>query len=106
MTKNDLKKRYLYQNLVKTVGTEIDMRNRQQLFTILDMILNDSKISSTVTQLSSGSLAEGLVLPGSHTDIMFILEDVDVKQDVSNIENPVHLLWSLTMIILALLDSD
>lgn len=90
LTKNDLKKRYLYQNLVKTVGTEIDMRIRQQLFIILDMIRNNRKISSTVTQISSGSLAEGLVLPGSDTDIMFIIEDVDVKKDASNIENPVQ----------------
>lgn len=46
-TENDSKDRYLYELLVNTVGTEIDIRKRQQLFIIKDLITNISEVDST-----------------------------------------------------------
>ncbi|XP_076083580.1 uncharacterized protein LOC143054456, partial [Mytilus galloprovincialis] len=40
---------------------------------------------------SSGSLAEGIDLPGSDIDIMFVIKDVDVIRDVKNIKHSVQL---------------
>ncbi|VDI46759.1 Hypothetical predicted protein [Mytilus galloprovincialis] len=88
-TANDLKVRYLYMNLVKTVGSEIDIRNRQKLFIIQDMIFN-ALARKPYTEISSGSLAEGLDLPGSDIDIMSVISGVDVIQDVRNIKYPVQ----------------
>lgn len=59
----DPKEKYLYQNLVETVGTEIDIRSRQRLCIIDDMIYNSSYTCKT--RITSGSLGEGLDLPGS-----------------------------------------
>ncbi|VDI28085.1 Hypothetical predicted protein [Mytilus galloprovincialis] len=88
-TEDDLKERYLYQNLVNTVGTEIDIRKRQQLFIIQDMICN-AQAQKTHTHISSGSLAEGLDLPGSDIDIMFVINKVDVIRDLRNMRHPVQ----------------
>ncbi|XP_071142284.1 uncharacterized protein [Mytilus edulis] len=88
-TADDLKVRYLYENLVKTVGTEIDIRKRQQLFIIQDIIYNASP-DKALTQISSGSLAEGFDLRGSDIDLMFVIYNVDVIQDVRNIRHPVQ----------------
>ncbi|CAC5426016.1 unnamed protein product [Mytilus coruscus] len=85
---NDQRQKYLYEHLVKTVGTEIDIRKRQRLFIIQDLIRN--VLSTDYTQISSGSLAEGLDLPGSDLDIMFVIHDVDVIHNVSNIKQPIH----------------
>ncbi|XP_052085883.1 uncharacterized protein LOC127723344 [Mytilus californianus] len=87
-TGNDLKQRDLYKHLVNTVGTEIDIRKRQQLFIIHDKIFNISR--SDLTEISSGSLAEGLDLPGSDIDLMYVIKHVDVVQDVKNIIHPVQ----------------
>ncbi|VDI24636.1 Hypothetical predicted protein [Mytilus galloprovincialis] len=76
-------------NLVKTVGTEIDIRNRQQLFNIQDSIAN-AQAQKPFTQISSGSLAEGIDLPGSDIDIMYVMKEIDVIQDVRNIKHPVQ----------------
>lgn len=43
----------------------------------------------TMKQMLSGSLAEGLDLPGSDMDVMFLLENVDVIQNVRDIKHPV-----------------
>lgn len=59
---NNLGDKYLYDHLVHTIGTEIDIRTRQQLFILQDMINNTNQ--SEVTTISSRSLAEGLDLPG------------------------------------------
>ncbi|XP_052086090.1 uncharacterized protein LOC127723477 [Mytilus californianus] len=83
---NDSKERYLYAYLVNTVGTEIDIRKRQQLFFIKDMI--DNTDVSEVTTISSGSLSEELDLPGSDIDIMCVIGDVDVIQNLKNIKHP------------------
>ncbi|XP_071142279.1 uncharacterized protein [Mytilus edulis] len=88
-TEDDLKERYLYQNLVNTVGTEIDIRKRQQLFIIQDMICN-AEAPKADTIISSGSLAERLDLQGSDMDIMFVLNNVDVIQDLRNMRHPVQ----------------
>ncbi|VDI35045.1 Hypothetical predicted protein [Mytilus galloprovincialis] len=88
-TADDLKVRYLYENLVKTVGTEIDIRQRQQLFIIQDIIYNAS-LEKALTHISSGSLAEGLDLRGSDIDLMFVIDNVDVIQDLRNMRHPVQ----------------
>jgi thiol:disulfide interchange protein len=49
----------VYDNLVRVVGNEMDIRIRQNMFLIKDKIYN--KVNPEKTQLSSGSLAEGLV---------------------------------------------
>jgi hypothetical protein len=51
----------------------------KHLFLIKDKIYN--KINTKSTTVSSGSLAEGLDLPGSDVDIMLILNDVTVIHD-------------------------
>jgi len=72
----------IYDNLIRVVGSEKDIRIRQHMFLIMDKILN--KESTALTQVSSGSLAEGLDLPGSDQDIMFVLNDVQVIQNVQH----------------------
>ncbi|CAC5390047.1 unnamed protein product [Mytilus coruscus] len=76
----DLKRNNLYDHLVHVVGTEIIVRNRQRLCIIKDMI--DNLLVPGMIQISSGSLAEGLDLPGSDLDVMFLINDVDVIQSV------------------------
>ncbi|VDI64477.1 Hypothetical predicted protein [Mytilus galloprovincialis] len=86
---NDQGEKYLYDHLVKTVGTEIDIRKRQRLFIIHDMIANACVSGST--KISSGSLAEGLDLPGSDRDIMYVIESFDILQSVNNnIKHSIH----------------
>ena len=50
----------VYDNLIRVVGSEMDIRIRQNIFLIMDKI-NDNE-DTEITQLSSGSLAEGLDL--------------------------------------------
>ena len=59
---------------------EVDIRIRQNVFLIADNIFN--KLNTNLTQVSSGSLAEGLDLPGSDIDVMFVLNGVKVIQNV------------------------
>ncbi|CAC5425472.1 unnamed protein product [Mytilus coruscus] len=89
---NNLTERNLYEHLVNTAGTEIDMRKRQQLFLTHDMIQNEImlKLGSKLTEITAGSLAEGLDIPGSDIDIMYVIKDVDVIRDVNNIIYPVQ----------------
>ncbi|VDI40359.1 Hypothetical predicted protein [Mytilus galloprovincialis] len=77
-----------YQPLIRTIGTEIDIRKRQILFILHDKILNADE--KNITQISSGSLAEGLDLPGSDEDIMIVDEVVNVTQIERNIKHPVQ----------------
>ena len=51
----------VYDNLIRVVGSEMDTRIRQNMFLIKDRIFN--KVNKNITQVSSGSLAEGLDLP-------------------------------------------
>ncbi|XP_063405887.1 uncharacterized protein LOC134689848 [Mytilus trossulus] len=87
-TRSDLKVKLLFENLVHIAGNEIDMRKRQQLFIIKDMITNIPE--SGITNISSGSLAEGIDLPGSDMDIMFVIKEVDIIRDVRNIKHPLQ----------------
>ncbi|XP_076084129.1 uncharacterized protein LOC143054915 [Mytilus galloprovincialis] len=93
-TGNNMKERYLYEHLLNTAGTETDKRKRQQLFITMDMINNVE--DSELIEISSGSLAEGLDLPGSDIDIMYVFEDVDVIRDVRNIK---HLVQRTTLVM-------
>ncbi|XP_063416938.1 uncharacterized protein LOC134699258 [Mytilus trossulus] len=80
------REKYLYEHLVKVVGNEIDIRNRQRLFIIQDMICSDNYH----TQISSGSLAEGMDLYGSDIDIMWVIRDLDVVLNDRNIKHRIQ----------------
>ncbi|VDI24637.1 Hypothetical predicted protein [Mytilus galloprovincialis] len=66
----------------------MEIRNRHQCFIIHDMIRN-ADAPKADTQISSGSLAEGLDLPGSDIDMMLVIYDVDVLRDVRNMKHSV-----------------
>ncbi|XP_063416238.1 uncharacterized protein LOC134697881 [Mytilus trossulus] len=85
---NDLREKSLYEHLVKKISTEIDIRTRQRLFILKDIF--DNALWTCGTKISSGSLAEGLDLPGSDIDIMYVREDADVIQNISNIKHPIQ----------------
>ncbi|VDI60844.1 Hypothetical predicted protein [Mytilus galloprovincialis] len=87
-TENDSIDNHFVKHLIRTIGTEIDIRKRQILFILNDKILNAHE--KNITQISSGSLAEGLDLPGSDVDIMFVDEVVNVTQIERNIKHPVQ----------------
>ena len=72
----------VYDNLINVVGSEMDIRIRQNMFLIKDKIFN--KMDIPITQVSSGSLAEGLDLPGSDMDIMLVLNNVHILQNVQH----------------------
>ena len=72
----------VYDNLISVVGSEMDIRIRQNMFLIKDKIINKMEISRT--KVSSGSLAEGLDLPGSDMDIMIVLNNVHILQNVQH----------------------
>ncbi|VDI14241.1 Hypothetical predicted protein, partial [Mytilus galloprovincialis] len=88
LTGNDFIENDLVKHLIRTVGTELDIRKRQLLFILHDKINNANYENKT--QISSGSLAEGLDLPGSDVDIMFVDEVVNVTQIERNIKHPVQ----------------
>ena len=73
----------VYDNLINVVGSEVDIRIRQNILLLIDKISN--KINTSMTRVSSGSLAEGLDLPGSDVDTMFVLNDPPVIQDVQHL---------------------
>ncbi|XP_063405890.1 uncharacterized protein LOC134689852 [Mytilus trossulus] len=64
------------------------MRKRQQLSIIKDLIINKTK--PLLTFISSGSLAEGIDLPGSDIDIMYVIDDVEVLRDIRNMKQPIQ----------------
>jgi hypothetical protein len=80
----------VYDNLISVVGSEMDIRIRQNLFLIQDKIYN--KVDTEITQVSSGSLAEGLDLPGSDMDVMFVFNSVNILQNVRPSHYQLHLL--------------
>ncbi|VDI28087.1 Hypothetical predicted protein [Mytilus galloprovincialis] len=53
------------------------------------MICN-AEVPKACIRISSGSLAEGLDLPGSDMDIMFLINKVDVIRDLRNMRHPVQ----------------
>ncbi|VDI62176.1 Hypothetical predicted protein [Mytilus galloprovincialis] len=85
---SDPREKYLYEHLVKTIGTEIDIRKRQRLFIIQDMVAN--ACMSDHTKISSGSLAEGLNLPDSDINIMYVNNSYEVRKSLSNTKHQIH----------------
>ncbi|VDI79280.1 Hypothetical predicted protein [Mytilus galloprovincialis] len=79
---------YLQDCVYYNRGTEMNIHNRQRLFIIQDMMCKLSDFE--MTQISSGSLAEGLDLPGSDLDVMFLIKNVDVIQNIRNIKHPIR----------------
>ncbi|VDI82457.1 Hypothetical predicted protein [Mytilus galloprovincialis] len=79
---NDPREQYLYEQLVQIVGTEIDIRKRQRLFILFDMYINACMLDRA--HISSGSLAEGIDLPGSDIDIMYVIRNIYVIQNAFN----------------------
>ncbi|XP_063406723.1 uncharacterized protein LOC134690662 [Mytilus trossulus] len=86
-TENDSTENNLIKHLIKTVGTEIDIRKRQLLFILNDKVHNAN--DEIGTQISSGSLAEGLSLPGSDIDVMYVDNNVNVTRIERIIKHPV-----------------
>ena len=78
--------KYVYENLIKVVGSEMDIRIRQNVFLIKDKV--SSKRNAYIQQVSSGSLAEGLDLTGSDMDVMIILNNFRVIQNVQHMNFP------------------
>ncbi|VDI23257.1 Hypothetical predicted protein [Mytilus galloprovincialis] len=85
---NALKEKYFYEHLVYTIGPEMHIHNKQRLLIVIDIISN--LFENDRMQISSGSLAEGLDLPGSDLDIMFLIKNVNVIQNVRNIKHPIQ----------------
>ncbi|CAC5356548.1 unnamed protein product [Mytilus coruscus] len=85
---DDSREKYLYKKLVKTVGTEKDIRMRKRLFIIQDMIYTTCVDDGI--RISSESSAKGLDLPGSDIDIMLINSDYSVIQNISYINHPIQ----------------
>ena len=73
----------VYDNLISVVGSEMDIRIRQNVFLIKDKIYN--RANTDKTQVSSGSLAEGLDLPGSDLDVMYVFNKVIILQNVQHV---------------------
>jgi hypothetical protein len=72
----------VYDNLISVVGSEMDIRIRQNVLLIQDKIYN--RVNTSTTIVSSGSLAEGLDLPGSDLDIMLVYNHVHILQNVQH----------------------
>lgn len=67
----------------RIIGCEKTIRMRQKLFILNDLI---SEICGFgCTRIYSGSLAEGLDLPGSDYDCMYVLKDFTVVQNLGQV---------------------
>lgn len=75
MENKDLNQK-LYERLLDVVGTEDDIRSRQDMFKYMD-IVNGFGDSDSIS-ISAGSLSEGIDLKGSDEDIMLVLKNIDV----------------------------
>ncbi|XP_071125230.1 uncharacterized protein [Mytilus edulis] len=85
LQQSDTKYMESFNILRKIVGTEADIRIRQRLFIIQDMINN--VCAPYVTSISSGSLAEGMDLPGSDVDVTRVITNVHVVQTIQHIKS-------------------
>ena len=85
----------VYNNLIRIVDSEMDIRIRQNMLLINDKIYN--KTCTKFNRVSSGSLAEGLDLPGSDRDIMLVLNDVQVIHNVQHINRSARYNTTLLM---------
>jgi hypothetical protein len=72
----------VYDNLISVVGSEMDIRIRQNVLLIFDKVFNN--LNTNTTQVSSGSLAEGLDLPGSDIDTMYVFNFVNILQNAQH----------------------
>jgi len=77
-----LHEKKVYDNLISLVGSEMEIRIRQNMLLIMNKISN--KVDTDMTQISSGRLAEGLYLPGSDMDIMYVFNNVHILQNVQH----------------------
>ncbi|CAC5414804.1 unnamed protein product [Mytilus coruscus] len=89
----DLIEKRLFENLVNLVGTEIEIRTRQRLFILRDKV--DCEMNTHFTYITSGSIAEGLDLPGSDLDQMFLLNGVEIVH-----ENNAHYHFFCTTLVM------
>ncbi|XP_060581538.1 uncharacterized protein LOC132738124 [Ruditapes philippinarum] len=90
MEDKDLNNR-LYKTLVDVVGTEDDIRCRQDMFTYMGVVNGFGDKDSV--SIPGGSLSEGFDLKGSDEDIMLVLKNIDVvpaDQDVMIDKNTVR----------------
>ncbi|CAC5406621.1 unnamed protein product [Mytilus coruscus] len=87
---NDSREKYLYEQLVITIGTELDIRNKQRLCIVHDRIANACAMHYGCTQITSGSLAEGLALPDSDIDTMYVINKLELIQNVRNTKHPIN----------------
>ncbi|XP_076084889.1 uncharacterized protein LOC143055611 [Mytilus galloprovincialis] len=76
---------YLYEQLVQIVGKERDIHHRQRLFLLKDIIESILDISN-LQYITSGSISEGLDLPGSDLDTMLVIGNVEVVNRAENIK--------------------
>lgn len=62
------------------------------MFITPDMIHNEifKTEGAKLTYISSGNSAEGIDLPGSHIDIMYVIEETYVIRDVRDIKQSVY----------------
>lgn len=77
----------LYDKLVNIVGKELDIRLRQRLFVLKD--LTRKVLNSDMVEISSGSLSEGLDLPGSDIDVMFVIAKIAVVPYKHSLKYPI-----------------
>lgn len=75
MTEKELNKK-LYEKLLDLVGTEDEIRSRQDIFKYVD-IVNGFGDKDSIS-ISCGSLAEGFDIKGSDEDTMLILKNINV----------------------------
>ncbi|VDI77921.1 Hypothetical predicted protein [Mytilus galloprovincialis] len=87
---NNWREKHLYEKLVEIVGTELDIRNKQRLCIIYDRIFNACDMDPSLTQISSGSLAEGMALQDSDIDTMYVINQLELVQDERNIKHPIN----------------
>lgn len=86
-----MKNKHFYEHLVYTIGTELNIHIRQRLYIINDKLVNQSCLGqSKMTKISSGSLSEGLDLPGSDVEVLYFLKNVNVVQSLQNIKHPIQ----------------
>lgn len=85
---NALKDEYLYEQLVYTIGTEMNIHVKQRLYITKAMINNSDE--SDLTLISNGSIAEGIDLPGGDVVIMYIINKADVIENEQIIEHQIH----------------
>lgn len=74
--------------LQNLAGSEKTIRLRQKLFLLIDLIVQKCKLN--YTRISSGSIAEGLDLPGSDVDIMIVYNFINIIDYQERLNHPVQ----------------